>query len=147
AGAIQYRNASTAFAAVESLQLGKRFDATVAARALRSVQLRGRFQIVPGPVEGVLDVAHNEPAAHVFSSHLAARPCSGRTIAVTGILGDKDIPAVGRLLHPLVDYWILCSVAEPRGLPAEELERRLALGDASRQLASSAEAGCEAAKQ
>ncbi len=146
AGAIQYRNASTAFAAVESLRLGKRLEARVVTSALQSVKLRGRFHIVPGPVEWILDVAHNEPAARVFASHLAARPCSGRTIAVTGILGDKDIPAVGRLLHPLVDHWILSTVSGPRGLPAEELARRLALGDASTELASSAEAGCEAAK-
>ena len=147
AGAIQYRNASTAFAAVECLRLGRKLDEQVAAQALGSVQLRGRFQIVPGPVEWILDVAHNEPAASVFAAHLAARPCQGRTIAVTGILGDKDIPAVGRLLHPLVDHWVACTVSEPRGLPAEELARRLALGDASVQLASSAEAGCEAARQ
>lgn len=147
AGAIQYRNASTAFAAVEALRLPKRLDESVAAAALQSVKLRGRFHIVPGPVEWILDVAHNEPAARVFASHLAARPCSGRTIAVTGILGDKDIPAVGRLLHPLVDHWVLCTVAEPRGLPAEELARRLALDDVSSELASSAEAGCEAAKR
>jgi len=147
AGAIQYRNASTAFAAVESLRLGKRIDERVATAALRSVQLRGRFQIVPGPVEWILDVAHNEPAARVLASHLAARPCAGRTIAVTGILGDKDIPAVGRLLQPVVDHWILCTVSEPRGLPAQELQRRLALGELSTELASSAEAGCEAAKR
>jgi dihydrofolate synthase/folylpolyglutamate synthase len=147
AGAIQYRNASTAFAAVESLRVGRRIDERAASSALQSVQLRGRFQVIPGAVEWILDVAHNEPAAQVFASHLAARPCSGRTIAVTGILGDKEIQAVGRLLHPLVDHWILCTVSEPRGLPAEELARRLALGDASAELASSAEAGCEAAKR
>jgi dihydrofolate synthase/folylpolyglutamate synthase len=147
AGAIQYRNASTAFAAVELLRLGKRVDVQATAAALQSVNLRGRFHIVPGAVEWILDVAHNEPAARVLASHLAARPCSGRTIAVTGILGDKDIPAVGRLLHPLVDHWILCTVSEPRGLPAEELARRLAVGDASTELASSADAGCEAAKR
>ena len=147
AGAIQYRNASTAFAAVESLRLGRRLDAGAAVSALQSVQLRGRFQIIPGHVEWILDVAHNEPAAAVFAAHLAARPCSGRTIAVTGILGDKDIPAVGRVLHPLIDHWIMCTVSEPRGLPAEELGRRLALGESSTELASSAEAGCEAAKR
>jgi dihydrofolate synthase / folylpolyglutamate synthase len=147
AGAIQYRNASTAFAAVEALRPGKRLDERAAASALQSVKLRGRFHIVPGPVEWILDVAHNEPAASVLASQLAAHPFSGRTIAVTGILGDKDIPAVGRWLRPLVDHWILCTVSEPRGLPAEELERRLALGESTTELASSAEAGCEAAKR
>ncbi|MEP7245001.1 MAG: bifunctional tetrahydrofolate synthase/dihydrofolate synthase [Gammaproteobacteria bacterium] len=146
-GAIQYRNASTAIAAVEALGTGKKLDAQVVSTALRSVKLPGRFHIVRGPVEWILDVAHNEPAALVFASHLAAHPCSGRTLAVVGILGDKDIPAIGRLLHPLIDQWIVCNVAEPRGLPAEELARRLALDNADVRLADSAEAGCEVARE
>ncbi|MBX5459603.1 MAG: bifunctional tetrahydrofolate synthase/dihydrofolate synthase [Steroidobacteraceae bacterium] len=146
AGAIQYRNAATAIAAVESLGTGRPITAQAVSAALRDVRLPGRFHVVPGPVEWILDVCHNEPAAKVFAAHLAARPCSGRTLAVVGILGDKDIPAIGRVLHPLIDHWILCSNAEPRGISAEELARRLALGNASVELASSAQAGFEAAR-
>jgi dihydrofolate synthase/folylpolyglutamate synthase len=145
-GAIQYRNASTALAAVESLGLGDRLDNEVASKALRDVKLAGRFHSVPGPVEWILDVAHNEPAARVFADHLAARPSSGRTIAVVGILGDKDSEAIGRLMHPLIDRWIVCTVHEPRGLPAEELARRMKLDAARVQLASSAEEGFAAAR-
>ena len=145
-GAIQYRNAATAIAAVEALGMGKKLDPSVVSTALQNVRLAGRFQIVPGPVEWIVDVCHNEPAARVFASHLAARPCSGNTIAVVGILGDKDIDAIGRLLHPLIDRWIVCTVADPRGLPAEELARRLALGDADVQLADSTGAGFEIAR-
>lgn len=147
AGAIQHRNASTALAAVESLRTGKRIEVAAAGAALKSVKLAGRFQIVPGPTEWILDVCHNEPAAAVFASHLAARPCSGRTIGVVGILGDKDIPAIGAILEPLIDRWIACTIAEPRGLPAAELARRLSLGEADVQLARSPAAGFEAAKQ
>jgi dihydrofolate synthase/folylpolyglutamate synthase len=146
AGAIQYRNAATAITAVEALGAGKRLDARIVAEALGMAQLAGRFQIVPGPVEWILDVCHNEPAATVFCDQLAARPCAGRTIAVVGILGDKDVEVIGRLLHPLVDHWVVCTVPEPRGLPAEALARRLSLGDAAFQLAHSADAGCEAAR-
>ena len=149
-GAIQYRNASTALAAVESLGLAPRLTKEGVSTALRNVRLAGRFHVVPGPVEWILDVAHNEPAARVLADHLAARPSSGRTIAVVGILGDKDSEAIGRLLRPLVDRWIVCTVHEPRGLPAEELARRMkagaALSDAQVQLAASTEEGFAAAK-
>jgi dihydrofolate synthase/folylpolyglutamate synthase len=145
-GVIQYRNASTALAAVESLGLGARFTQDVVSKALRSVKLAGRFHVVPGPVEWILDVAHNEPAARVFADHLAARPASGKTIAVVGILGDKDSEAIARLLRPLVDGWIVCTIHEPRGLPAEDLARRMKLGDDRVQLATSAEEGFVAAK-
>jgi dihydrofolate synthase/folylpolyglutamate synthase len=161
-GAIQFRNAATALAAVGSLGYGPRLTHDVVSEALRAVRLAGRFHIVPGPVEWILDVAHNEPAARVFADHLAARPSSGRTIAVVGILGDKDSEAIGRLLRPLVDHWILCTIHEPRGLPAEELARRMKLGsaqgdmqrtapgdlrvDARIELAGSTEEGFAAAK-
>src|SRR6185503_21238578 len=125
----------------------KPLEARAVSEALRSVKLAGRFHVVPGPVEWILDVAHNEPAARVFAAHLAARPSTGRTIAVVGILGDKDIPTIGQILRPLVDHWIVCTIAEPRGLPADETARRLALTGVSHELASSAAAGFEAARR
>ncbi len=147
AGAIQYRNAATALAAIESLGTSKRIEAGAVGAALKSVQLAGRFQVVPGPVEWILDVCHNEPAARVFASHLAARPCSGRTIGVVGILGDKDIAAIGEILRPLINQWIVCTVTEPRGLPAQELARRLSLDGGDVQLAGSAVAGFETVRR
>ena len=149
-GAIQFRNASTALAAVESLGFGPRLTRDVASKALRSVKLPGRFHTVPGPVEWILDVAHNEPAARVFADHLAARPSKGRTIAVVGILGDKDSAAIATLLDPMVDRWIICSIHEPRGLPADELARRMQAGaglaSQELELAASVEEGFAAAK-
>lgn len=146
-GAIQYRNASTALAAIEALGTGKRLDVATLGAALTSVKLAGRFHVVPGPVEWILDVCHNEPAARVFAAHLAARPSSGRTLAVVGILGDKDIAVIGQILRPLIDRWIVCTVADPRGLPADELARRLSLPNTDVHLASSAAAGFELAKE
>jgi dihydrofolate synthase/folylpolyglutamate synthase len=145
-GAIQYRNASTALAAVESLGLSKPLTKDVVTTALRTVKLSGRFHSVPGPVEWILDVAHNEPAARVFADHLAARPSKARTIAVVGILGDKDSEAISGLLRPWVDHWIICSIHEPRGLPAGELARRMKLDGDEVQLAPSVEDGFAAAK-
>lgn len=149
-GAIQFRNASTALAAVESLGFGPRLTKEVVNSGLRNVKLAGRFHTVPGPVEWILDVAHNEPAARVFADHLAVRPSKGRTIAVVGILGDKDSSAIATLLHPLVDRWIICTIHEPRGLPAEELARRMKAGagltDSEIELAASVEEGFAAAK-
>jgi dihydrofolate synthase / folylpolyglutamate synthase len=145
-GAIQFRNASTAIAAVAALGFAPRLTRDVAASALRSVKLNGRFHTIPGPVEWILDVAHNEPAARVFADHLAARPSSAKTFAVVGILGDKDSGAVSALLKPFVDHWIVCTVHEPRGLPAHELAARMSLSGPAVQLADSAEVGFAQAK-
>ena len=156
AGSIQYRNAATALAALEALaidggsaaaaQVVAALDASTVAAGLRRVRLAGRFQIVPGPVEWILDIAHNEPAAEVLAAQLRERPCQGRTLGVVGILGDKDAPAIARALQPALDRWFLCGLEGPRGICAAELARRLEPIVRDPILADSVNAGCEAAR-
>ena len=165
-GSIQYRNAATALAAIEAFEtvvptfavtpgrrLAPALRGTIAltehtvGEALRNVRLPGRFQAVQvGPVEWILDIAHNEPAAAIFVRHVRELPAKGRTFAVVGILGDKDAGAIARLVEPVVDHWILCALPGPRGTSAEELARRMSLPDSSVTLAASVEEGCEVAR-
>jgi dihydrofolate synthase/folylpolyglutamate synthase len=164
AGSIQYRNAATAFAAAEALALDPApsaaaralvprlapFDAAAAARALRSVRLAGRFQIVPGPVEWILDIAHNEPAARVLAAQLRERALPaphGRTFAVIGVLADKDAAAIAAALDPVIDEWIACALPGPRGGSAAALAQRLARSKDGVLLADSVRAGCELARE
>ena len=125
-GEVQIANAAAALVALASVQPSLLPDPAQIAAALTSVSLPGRFQIIPGPVEWILDVAHNEPAARVLADNLRARPVAGRTALVTGILGDKDIAAIADLLAPVTDRWILCGISEPRGLSAAQLAERSA---------------------
>jgi dihydrofolate synthase/folylpolyglutamate synthase len=154
-GSIQYRNAATALAALEALadegstaaaQVVAALDARTVAAALGRVRLAGRFQVVPGPVEWILDIAHNPAAAEVLAAQLRERPCQGRTFAVVGILGDKDAPAIARALQPALDRWFLCSLEGPRGISAPELARRLEPLVSDPVLADSVPAGCAAAR-
>jgi dihydrofolate synthase / folylpolyglutamate synthase len=123
-GRAQYANASACFATLHAMGLLQAGHQAAVSHALRQLTLPGRFQIVPGRVEWILDVAHNEPAARVLAQNLADRPCAGRTLCVAAILGDKDIAAVARELEEVVDQWFLCGIAAPRGLPAAELAAR-----------------------
>ena len=164
AGEIQYRNAASAFAALEALRaaparpavraLAQRlavFDAPAARAALERVQLPGRFQIVPGAVEWILDIAHNAPAAAVLAAQLRARPpprSGGRTFAVIGVLADKDAAAIAAALAAVIDRWIVCALPGPRGGDAGTLAARLALSaDRSVMLAESVARGCELARE
>jgi dihydrofolate synthase/folylpolyglutamate synthase len=125
-GAVQYDNAAAALTALNLLGVPGACEHARIAQALEAVRLPGRFQRVPGEVEWILDVAHNEPAAQVLAAALAARPARGRTLAVLGMLGDKDATAVARALDTSVDHWVLASLdAEPRGLSAAALAARL----------------------
>ena len=148
AGSIQYRNAAASLAAVEALEAGLVLNERTVGEALRQVRLAGRFQVLPGPVEWILDIAHNEPAARVFAEHVRERPlpAGGRTYAVVGILVDKDAREIAAALEPLVDHWVLCSLPGPRGTSASDLAQRIHLPTDETTLAASVEEGCEVAR-
>jgi dihydrofolate synthase/folylpolyglutamate synthase len=97
---------------------------------LDAARLTGRFQVVAGVPEVILDVAHNPPAAATLAASLAARPARGRTLAVCGILGDKDIESIAAALAPQVHRWYAAGLSGPRALPPAELARRLESGGA-----------------
>jgi dihydrofolate synthase/folylpolyglutamate synthase len=122
AGARQYANAAAAIATLSGMGLA--LDRKAINHALCSLQLPGRFQVVPGPVEWILDVAHNEPAARILAENLQQRHCEGRTLLVTGILADKDIGAIAPLLAGVADRMFVCGIAAPRGLTAAQLAAR-----------------------
>ena len=54
----------------------------------------------------------------VLAENLRARPCTGRTLLVAGILGDKDVDGVADTGGRSATRWILCGIAAPRGLDA-----------------------------
>ena len=95
------------------------------ARGIGEARLPGRFQRVAGPVETVLDVAHNPDAAGALAAALAAHSVTGRTRCVLAMLEDKDTPAFVRALAPQVHAWHVAGLDVPRGLTAPQLAARL----------------------
>jgi dihydrofolate synthase / folylpolyglutamate synthase len=147
AGEIQYRNAATALTALQLLAVPGHDEVERLAHGLRRVSLPGRFQIVPGEVEWILDVAHNEPAAAVLATALSARPCQGRTYALAGMLTDKDAGAIAAVLDPLIDGWLLTGIGDdPRGSSAQALRDRMPALRASVELVDDVSHGCARAR-
>ncbi|MFG0379613.1 bifunctional tetrahydrofolate synthase/dihydrofolate synthase [Pseudomonas sp. zbq_18] len=73
----------------------------------------------------LLDVGHNPHAAEYLAVRLAARPVSGRRLAVFGLLADKDLHGVLAPLQFEVQDWAVAPLATPRTRPAGELEAAL----------------------
>jgi dihydrofolate synthase/folylpolyglutamate synthase len=121
-GANQLLNASAALAALETL----RERLPVAMQAIRegliNVEWPGRFQLLPGRPVVVLDVAHNPQAAAVLADNLSNIGFASYTHAVFGMLADKDVAGVVRLLKGKIDVWHLASLAGTRGLAAADLQ-------------------------
>jgi dihydrofolate synthase/folylpolyglutamate synthase len=126
AGAVQVGNAAVALAALRSLGDRLSLDRAGIERGLWDVRLPGRFQRVASSsgFEWVLDVAHNPDSARVLAVNLERFPVTGRTIAVCGMLADKDVGAVLGLLDPTVDEWIAAGTEGPRSLDAASLVAR-----------------------
>jgi dihydrofolate synthase/folylpolyglutamate synthase len=124
-GATQLRNASAAMCALDALRERLPLGVQDVRRGLAEVTLPGRFQVLPGRPQVILDVAHNVQAAGVLGENLAASGFAPETIAVCGMLRDKDIAGVLRTLAPRFTRWHLASLAGPRGANAEQLALHL----------------------
>jgi len=120
-GAHQLGNASAVLTAVDLLQDSLSVGAEAVARGLQEVRLAGRFQRVRERPEIIVDVAHNPQAVAGLAQTLAAQRNSGRTLAVVGMLADKDIAGALQAMAGSVDLWFLGSLDGPRGAAAEVL--------------------------
>jgi dihydrofolate synthase/folylpolyglutamate synthase len=117
-GAMQLRNASAALAALDALRERLPVAMQDVRKALAEVVLPGRFQVLPGRPQVVLDVAHNPEAAAVLAANLGESGFSPETIAVFGMLKDKDIAGVVRAVAPRITRWHLATLPGTRGADA-----------------------------
>ena len=128
AGDTQFSNAATALAALEELEPALTIPAAAVARGLASVRLVGRFQVIAATAGGpqwILDVAHNPDSARVLGENLRVASVAGKTLAVCGILADKDAAAITAEVRDCFDAWWLVSTDGARGISAAELSARI----------------------
>lgn len=126
-GSFQLANASAVFALLEAAGLDRALEPAVVNATLPSVSLTGRCQLLSvHDRHWLLDVAHNPGAAAVLAMTLAERPVDGRTVAVVGLLDDKDVEGVVAPLDAVIDTWIAVAPDSHRAIPAAELGRRIA---------------------
>ena len=125
-GAHQVANAATALAALDALRVRLPVAAGAVRDGLVHVELAGRFQVLPGRPAVVLDVAHNPQAAAVLSETLSTMGFFPRTLAVFGMLADKDIDAVVRAIAARIDCWYIAPLPGPRGALSARVASALA---------------------
>ena len=125
-GAHQLANAATALAALDALRVRLPVAAGAVRDGLVHVELAGRFQVLPGRPAVVLDVAHNPQAAAVLSETLSTMGFFPRTLAVFGMLADKDIDAVVRAIAARIDCWYIAPLPGPRGALSARVASALA---------------------
>jgi dihydrofolate synthase / folylpolyglutamate synthase len=148
AGDIQFANAAAALATLEALDSRLSIDAAAIAKGLQSVSLPARFQVLE-PASGpkwILDVAHNSEAARILARNLSANKLAGKTLAVCGILADKDVASITSALDTYVDEWWCAPIEGARGQDgaalAQEVRQHVS---APVHVADSVAAACAAA--
>ena len=135
-GAFQLDNASAALMALSLLREALPVDQGAVRIGLQQASVDGRFQVIGGTPMVILDVAHNPQAARALAGNLGAMSCSGRTLAVFGMLSDKDVEGVVQVMSPLIDNWFAAGLDGGRGLPADELVSRLIQAGVDRSIVS-----------
>ena len=96
-------------------------------QVLSGVVLNGRFQ--RASIEGksvILDVAHNPAASALLAKNLASEPCTGRTLALSAVMADKDVAGLIEPLKDYVDAWFVANLNNnSRALAAEKFSDAL----------------------
>lgn len=125
-GSYQLQNAAAVLQVISLLNESE-FEINIAAvkAGLEKVKLAGRFQVISGDIERILDVTHNHQGACNLAKLLSERNNKGRTIAVLAMLKDKDVDAVIEPLKGLVDTWYLAGLGGSRGMNARELTEKV----------------------
>jgi dihydrofolate synthase/folylpolyglutamate synthase len=124
-GANQLLNASGALAAFEALRERLPVPAQAVRQGLATVELPGRFQIVPGEPTLVLDVAHNPHAVAALAANLDQMGFYPRTHAVFGAMADKDLAGAIARIAPLIDAWYCTDLPLARAASALQLAARV----------------------
>ncbi len=117
-GANQLLNASGALAALECLADRLPLSQQAVRTGLLTVEIPGRFQVLPGKPAVILDVAHNPHAAAVLAQNLDSQGFYPETHAVFGMLSDKDVAGVISKLRGRIDHWHIGPTPGARGLSA-----------------------------
>ncbi len=121
-GANQLVNASGALAALAALRERLPVTAQAVRSGLSTVELPGRFQIVPGQPSLVLDVAHNPHSVAALAANLDAMGFFPTTHAVFGVMADKDLAMMFERVNPIIDRWYFTDLPTARAQTGAALE-------------------------
>jgi len=121
----QVQNAAGVLMVAQALSSQFPLEKDVIQECLSKFHMPGRFQLIPGDIPVILDVAHNRQAAGILANNLSKLSKTGRISIVLGMLMDKDHEAFINAIYPYIDNWYLTSLDNDRSAKSEELAKVL----------------------
>lgn len=125
-GRMQLDNAAGVLALIEAAGFDELLELSTVGSAFSNVSLQGRMQSIQSDRQWLLDVAHNPAAAEALGATLDNNDFSGQTVAIVGMLDDKDVAGLVLPLLHIVDKWIAVQAENPRAIAVDELARQIA---------------------
>lgn len=121
-GEHQYRNASAALTAIQTLQNKIPVSKTAIKQGLSQVSLAGRFQLIQSSPPVLLDVSHNPQAALALIEYLQAEFKQIPIHAIFTMMSDKDLAGVITLMRPLIKHWYISPLNNPRTSKTSDIQ-------------------------
>lgn len=115
-------NAATALAAIHCIQNVLPVTQASINHGISKASLIGRYQQLG---QTIFDVGHNPHAAHWIANKLRQTPIKGHTIAILGMMQDKDIQGTIEALSAEIDCWYWGDLPPPRGAKAQQITDNL----------------------
>lgn len=115
---IALQNAATGLKALSHLNI--KLDEPFLRKTLSSLFVPGRQQWVKGPVNLLLDVAHNVDSMKALAKTLASLP--NKVMAVFSMMSDKDFDACVALIAPFIKCWLVAPLGVDRSLSLAALK-------------------------
>lgn len=123
-GDFQYNHASAALQALEIIEPSIIENTKLLNEGINNIALIGRYQRISSNPEIIIDVAHNADSAEKLMDNINREP-KKNTIAVIGILKDKDVYSLVKPMVNNVDKWFCGTINSERGMNSDEIKTRM----------------------
>lgn len=124
-GETQPNNVALALAVLEKLREKFPVSTGMIKTGLLQTSLVGRFQVLPGSPQIILDVAHNSHSVTNMLSNMLKLPFAPQSVAVFGIAKEKDANQIIQLCKNSFDKWFIAKTSHQRGLDSEIISQIL----------------------
>ena len=123
-GDFQYDHAAASIKALKLIDPSLLDNIKYIGDGIKNISLLGRYQVLSTSPEVILDVAHNEDSAKKLQENLNKSPVTS-TIAIVGMLKDKDVYSLIKPMIDIVDKWYCVTIDSARGMNAQEIKTRM----------------------
>jgi dihydrofolate synthase / folylpolyglutamate synthase len=118
-------NIATALTAITLLQNKLPVNENAIRSGISKAKLPGRFQVIPGKITQILDVAHNPASAKILAKNLTAKITSKeKTVyAIFSMLEDKDIARTIAPLKNIITKWYIAPLKTERAASLTQIRK------------------------